>query len=155
MHWISSNEVDEPRAHYIEWSKSEREKQIPSIDTYIWNLGRWYWWTSLQGSKGDTGIEKWGRRGQDEWREWHWTCPLPRASMYRVQACSVSQTGASGDLLCDSGRSHPVLWDDPEGWDGGGWEGHSRGTGRVCTCGWLRLMHGRNQHIIVKQLSVD
>ena len=26
--WVSSNEVDEPRAYYVEWSKSERERQI-------------------------------------------------------------------------------------------------------------------------------
>ena len=26
--WASSNEVDEPRACYTEWSKSEREKQL-------------------------------------------------------------------------------------------------------------------------------
>ena len=26
--WVSSNEVDEPRAYYIEWSNSERERQI-------------------------------------------------------------------------------------------------------------------------------
>ena len=24
--WFSSNEVDEPRTYYIEWSKSERER---------------------------------------------------------------------------------------------------------------------------------
>ena len=24
--WVSSNEVDEPRAYYTEWSKSERER---------------------------------------------------------------------------------------------------------------------------------
>ena len=24
--WVSSNEVNEPRAYYTEWSKSEREK---------------------------------------------------------------------------------------------------------------------------------
>ena len=36
--WISFNEVDEPRAYYTEWSKSEREKQISYINTYIWNL---------------------------------------------------------------------------------------------------------------------
>ena len=24
--WVSSNEVDEPRAYYKEWSKSERER---------------------------------------------------------------------------------------------------------------------------------
>ena len=26
--WVSSNEVDEPRAYYTEWSKSEREREI-------------------------------------------------------------------------------------------------------------------------------
>ena len=41
---VSSNEVDEPRANYTEWSKSEREKQMSQINTYIWNLERWYWW---------------------------------------------------------------------------------------------------------------
>ena len=24
--WVSANEVDEPRAYYTEWSKSERER---------------------------------------------------------------------------------------------------------------------------------
>ena len=26
--WVSANEVNEPRDYYIEWSKSERDKQI-------------------------------------------------------------------------------------------------------------------------------
>ena len=26
--WVISSEVDEPRAYYTEWSKSEREEQI-------------------------------------------------------------------------------------------------------------------------------
>ena len=55
--WVSSNEVDEPRAYDTEWSKSEREKQIANINTYIWNLERWYWWTYLQGSDGDTDVD--------------------------------------------------------------------------------------------------
>ena len=33
--WVCSNEVDEPRAHYTEWNKSERERQILYINTYI------------------------------------------------------------------------------------------------------------------------
>ena len=36
--WDSSNKVDEPRAYYTEWSKSERKRQILYINTYIWNL---------------------------------------------------------------------------------------------------------------------
>ena len=38
------SEVDEPTACCTEWSKSEREKQI-HINTYMWNLEKWYWWT--------------------------------------------------------------------------------------------------------------
>ena len=47
--WVSWTEMDEPRACYTEWGKSEREGQIPYINEYIWNLERWYWWTYLQG----------------------------------------------------------------------------------------------------------
>ena len=50
------NEVDEPRAFYTEWSKSEREKQVlilTYIYIYIWNLEGLY----LQGSNGDADIE--------------------------------------------------------------------------------------------------
>ena len=36
--WVNSNEVDEPRAYYTEWGKSEREKQISYSNTYIRNL---------------------------------------------------------------------------------------------------------------------
>ena len=43
--------------NYTEWSKSEREKQILHINTYIWNLEKWYWWTDLQDRNGDTDVE--------------------------------------------------------------------------------------------------
>ena len=36
--WVICSEVDGPRVCPTEWSKSEREKQIPYADTYIWNL---------------------------------------------------------------------------------------------------------------------
>ena len=54
--WVSSNEVDEP---IIQWSKSEREKQISYIDinACVWDLERWYWWTYFQGSNGDADEE--------------------------------------------------------------------------------------------------
>ena len=55
--WVSSDGVYEPRAYYIEWSKSEREKQILYINKYIWTLERWYWWMYLQSSSGDADIE--------------------------------------------------------------------------------------------------
>ena len=33
--WVDSNYLDEPGAYYTEWSVSERERQIPYINTYI------------------------------------------------------------------------------------------------------------------------
>ena len=33
--WVHSNEVDEPRAYYTEWSKSEREKQVLYINVCV------------------------------------------------------------------------------------------------------------------------
>ena len=36
--WAICSEVDGPRVCHTEWSKSEREKQIPYDITYMWNL---------------------------------------------------------------------------------------------------------------------
>ena len=38
--WVSSNELDEPRAYYTELSKSERQKQVSYMNAYVWNLER-------------------------------------------------------------------------------------------------------------------
>ena len=38
--WVSSNEVDEPRAYCTEWSKPEREKYILYVNAYMCNLER-------------------------------------------------------------------------------------------------------------------
>ena len=62
--WVSSNEVDERRACYTEWSKSERGKQMfvfaniysSYISTHIWNLEKWYWWMYLQSRNRDSDI---------------------------------------------------------------------------------------------------
>ena len=35
---VICHEVDGPIVCHTEWSKSEREKQIPYANTYIWNL---------------------------------------------------------------------------------------------------------------------
>ena len=44
--WVSCSEADEPRVCHIGWSKSEREKQMLFISVYIWNLEKWFWWTT-------------------------------------------------------------------------------------------------------------
>ena len=54
---VNFSEVDETRAYYTEWNKSEREKEILYINAYIWNVERWYWWTYLQCSSAYADIE--------------------------------------------------------------------------------------------------
>ena len=54
-----------------EAQKSEREKQIPYINTYVWNLLKWCSWNYLQGKNREADIEnghvnKGGRGGWDE-----------------------------------------------------------------------------------------
>ena len=73
---VSSNEVDEPRACYTEWSKSEREKRLLYIITYM-ESRKMVLINYLQGRNRDTdresgladivGDEEW-----DELRELHW-----------------------------------------------------------------------------------
>ena len=55
--WVSCSEVDEARAWCTEWRKSEREKQISHMNTYVWNLEKLYWWTHLQRRNRDADIE--------------------------------------------------------------------------------------------------
>ena len=42
---------------HTQWSKSEREKQVPYIKAYMWNLERWYRWTYVQGRNRGADIE--------------------------------------------------------------------------------------------------
>ena len=39
---VICRDVDGPRDHCTEWSKSEREKQVSYINSYMWNLQKWY-----------------------------------------------------------------------------------------------------------------
>ena len=41
-----------------EISQKEKNKSISCINTYIWNLERWYWWTYVQGSNRDADREQ-------------------------------------------------------------------------------------------------
>ena len=55
--WVICRDVDGPRDCHTEWSKSEREKQISYINACMWNLEKWYRWTSLQGKNRGTDVE--------------------------------------------------------------------------------------------------
>ena len=94
--WVSSSEVDEPRAYYTEWRKSEREKQILYINAHIRNLEGWHWWICLQSSNRDTEIENrltdnsegQGGREWDKWREQH-ECTCTNICKSVQFSCSV------------------------------------------------------------------
>ena len=42
QNWVICRDVDGSRDCHTEGSKSEREKQISYINTYMWNLEKWY-----------------------------------------------------------------------------------------------------------------
>ena len=71
--------MDEPRACYTEWSKSEREKQTSYINAYTWNLEIKYWCTYLQGSSGEANREQTGGHGEGgrNWESSTGTYTLP------------------------------------------------------------------------------
>ena len=70
---ISPSELDEARASYTEWKKSEREKQVSYINTYMWNLEKWYWWTNFKGKNTISNMDNriMGSAGEErvEWIE--------------------------------------------------------------------------------------
>ena len=76
QNWVICGDIDVPGHCHTEWSKSEREKQISCINTYMWNLEKWYRWTGLQGWNRDTDVEnkcmdtQGGKGGWDELGDW-------------------------------------------------------------------------------------
>ena len=117
--WVSSGEVDEPRACHIKWNKSEREKQILHINTYIWNLEKWPWWTYLQGSNRDTDIENrlWMQRGKESkgwtergaWSIYVTICETDSCGHWKL----LHSTGSStGDKTRGRGRREAKRGDD-------------------------------------------
>ena len=55
--WVICSEVHGPRVCHTEWSKSEREKQIPYANTYIWNLKKKKNQNGSDEPRGKTGIK--------------------------------------------------------------------------------------------------
>ena len=68
--WVSPNEVDKPRAHHTEWSKSERQKQISYINTHTHMESRKMVLMHLFAGRHRHRQQTWGHR----WGRRKWSC---------------------------------------------------------------------------------
>ena len=91
--------------------KSEREEQISYINAYTWKLERWYWLFAWQQwrcrHREQTCGRRVGRKGWDEWREWH-------GNIYII-ICKIDSQWKFAVWLR---VLKPMLCDSLEGWDG-------------------------------------
>ena len=97
--WVSSNEVNEPRAYYVECI-SQKEKNKYWIVTHIYE--RWYWWTCLLGSNEDAHTERFMDTGV--WEEGEGG--TNGESNWETYTLSCIKWIAHGHLLYDSGNSN-------------------------------------------------
>ena len=136
--WAICRNVDGPRDCHIEWSKSEREKQISCVNTYMWNLEKWYRWSYLQSRNRDTAIENkcmdkkgegWGQGG-GELGDWDWHI-YTIDTMYKIDnSWEHTYCIAQGTLLT------ALCW--PK------WEGNPKRRGYVYTYSRFTLLYSRN-----------
>ena len=62
---------------------------------------------------------------------------------------------ASPGSMHETGRSGPVHWDDPEGWDGEGGQRGVQDGGHMYTRGWLMSMYGKKPLQYCKVISLQ
>ena len=118
QNWVSSDEVNEPRAYYAEWSKSEGERQILYTNTYVWNLERVLMIPCAGQQRRHRHKEQtFGLSGEREsgmiWKSSTETYTLPYAKQI-----------VNRYLLYHAGSSNMVLRDNLEAWDGVGGRRH-------------------------------
>ena len=104
MRWMNLEPI-------IQSEVSQGEKQISYINAYIWNLERWYWWTYLQGSNGDTDIknrrkdksggaeEEGGTNGESNMEAYTLCCVLAQScsTLCNPMDCSLPGSSVHGD----------------------------------------------------------
>ena len=66
--WVIYRHMDGPRECHVQWSKSEREKQVYYINAYMWNLEKWYRQPCLR--NGDANVENKCMATRGEGRNW-------------------------------------------------------------------------------------
>ena len=96
--------MDEPTAYYIEWSKSERERQHMLMHIYgIWKDGI-YWWTHLLDSNGDTEVDGRCSGAGEVGTDWE--------SSFETYTLPYVKHIVNRNLLYDTGSSNPVPCDN-------------------------------------------
>ena len=84
-------------------------------------------------------------------RQEYWSgVPLPSLNIYTT----IRKIDIQWELSVSLRELKPWLCNNLEGWDGGGGK-ESRRRGHMDIYGWFTLMYGRNQHSIIKQLSIN
>ena len=140
--WVSSNEVEEPRAYYTQWSKSEREILILYTDAYIWESKKMVLMNLFSG-------KQCRNRSMDvgEGRRVKVSCMERGAWKFRGSYIKWQPVG----ICYDSGNSNKgFVTDWMMGW-WGRWEGSSGGTGMAV----FLLMCVIKPQNSVKQLSFN
>ena len=70
--WVICRDVDGHRERHTEWSQSEKGKQVPYVNTYMWNLEGWYRWSYLQSRNREQTHGHQGGKERGEWGDWKW-----------------------------------------------------------------------------------
>ena len=103
--FVICRDVDGPRGCHTEWSKSEIEKQISFISTYLWNIEKQYRWWYLQRRNRDIDVEnkcmdiKGKSKGWEELGGWD-------LHIYTVNKIDNCDSEGQGSLECCDPDGH-------------------------------------------------
>ena len=100
-----------PRVCHTEWSKKEREKLISYINTYMWELEKWYRWTYFQHRNRDTGHTE--TRGEGvSGMDWEIRTDIHALPCYHRKPVGSFHVAPGAQL-------HALWWPRGLGWRGG------------------------------------
>ena len=125
-----NREAWQAAVHRVAQSRTQLNRLSSSINTYIWNLEKWYLRIYLQGSSGETDIEN---RLMDMGRgEERVRCMKTNMETY-ITICKID---IPQEFAVRLRKLKEGLCINLEGWDGGRrWEGVSNGRGYMYTYG--------------------
>ena len=145
--WVCSNKVDETGAYYTEWSKSERETQIPYIKKIYMEFRKMVMMILhvVQQKRHRCKKQTFGlcgrRQGWDDLKEQHWNMFI---TICKIDAQCKFNPWSRAPKASALGQPRGM------GWERRTDRGVIRMGGHMRTRGWLVLMYGKKHHNIVK-----